>query len=481
MSTLSQPERRPLEEAAPDRGAPAAGATAPARAWSRDARRRRLLAGADALTIVAVSLALGTTASTGLGTIGLLAASTIGAVIASKLLGRYDRDHRVLWHTTPDEFPATLAWAAIVTFAALVLARGSAEPAPSTGDWALLGGALAVVNLALRAGARQLWRQTTAPERIAIIGSGPMEAVVRRKLAVFPDLHVQLVASVSEQEAFGRGPHARGLEQFGGDIDRILVASTTIDERAVAKLVAHCRTCETKLGLIPPARGMFGTAVVLDHLAELPIIEYNTWHVSRSTMLGKRIVDVAVCGLALPLLAPLLPFVAIAIRRDSPGPVFFRQPRAGRNGRPFTMVKFRTMVVDAEERLGTMIDVEQLAEPMFKLHNDARITRVGAWLRRTSLDEIPQLYNVLRGEMSLVGPRPEQLDLVERYTSDAREIRLAVRPGITGPMQVFGRGALTFEERLAVEREYVENMSLGRDVMILARTFSAVVRARGAY
>ncbi len=155
--------------------------------------------------------------------------------------------------------------------------------------------------------------------------------------------------------------------------------------------------------------------------------------------------------------------------------------RGGRAGKPFTLLKFRTMVRGADERIGDVVDVATLATPVFKLRDDPRVTRVGRLLRKTSLDELPQLWNVLRGDMSLVGPRPEQLDLVARYDAEARAVRLAVRPGLTGPMQVYGRGRLDFEERLAVEREYVENLSLGRDARLLALSFAAVIRGTGAY
>lgn len=479
MSSLSQQHPSPRTDA-PDR--PAQATQRPRRAWSQDVRRRRLLAGADALTILAASVGFGSTAGSG-PQLGLfLLAAVMSAVVMSKLLGRFDRDHRVLCHSTADELPTTLAWAAVVTLALLLLMGWAGQALPSTGSLAGVAVAIALVNMALRAAARQLWRQTTPPERIAIIGSGPLERAARRKFDIFSDLHVDLVASFPEHQAFGvASPRTGKLARLGHDIDRILVASATIDERLLGELVKHCRSNEIKLGLVPPARGMFGTAVVLDHLAELPIVQYNTWNVSRTTMLGKRVVDVFGSALALVVLLPALPVLALAIRLDSPGSVLFRQTRAGQGGRPFRMLKFRTMCVDAESRLGGLLDIAELEDPVFKFRDDVRITRVGRWLRRTSLDELPQLYNVLHGEMSLVGPRPEQLDLVDRYAVDAREIRLAVKPGITGPMQVFGRGALTFDERLSVEREYVENLSLGRDMRILARTASAVVRARGAY
>jgi lipopolysaccharide/colanic/teichoic acid biosynthesis glycosyltransferase len=225
---------------------------------------------------------------------------------------------------------------------------------------------------------------------------------------------------------------------------------------------------------------MFATTARLDHVADLPVVQYNTWDVSRSTLLLKRIIDAVLSGVALLVLAPLLLLIAVAIRLDSRGPAIFAQTRAGVGGRPFRMFKFRTMVSNAEELLPELVPFESLAEPMFKLRNDPRVTRVGRLLRRTSLDELPQLLNVLKGEMSLVGPRPEQVELVERYRAEER-FRLAVRPGLTGPMQVYGRGQLTFEERLAVERDYIENLSLGRDLRILALTLTPLVTGRGAF
>jgi lipopolysaccharide/colanic/teichoic acid biosynthesis glycosyltransferase len=170
----------------------------------------------------------------------------------------------------------------------------------------------------------------------------------------------------------------------------------------------------------------------------------------------------------------------VLIRLDSPGPAVFRQYRAGRHGEPFKFLKFRTMCEDAQERISEVVSLDDLKEPMYKLRRDPRVTRVGRFLRRTSLDELPQLFNVLRGDMSLVGPRPEELWLVERY-GDTERFRLEMRPGMTGPMQVHGRGQLTFQERLAVEREYVENYGLKKDLQILLRTAGAIFRANGAY
>ncbi len=210
------------------------------------------------------------------------------------------------------------------------------------------------------------------------------------------------------------------------------------------------------------------------------MLEYDTWDVSRSAMLIKRVFDVAVSSVALVVLLPLFPLVAIAIKLDSRGPVFFRQRRAGLDGRPFRVWKLRTMNARRGGAARDLVDLDALDEPMFKLRDDPRVTSPRPLPAPLLIDELPQLVNVLRGEMSLVGPRPEVLDVVERYRPE-HYVRLAVRPGMTGPMQVFGRGALTFSERMAVELDYIDNLSLSRDLRIIGQTIPAIIRGTGAY
>jgi exopolysaccharide biosynthesis polyprenyl glycosylphosphotransferase len=263
------------------------------------------------------------------------------------------------------------------------------------------------------------------------------------------------------------------------DADRVIFASERMEPGEVGDLVELCRERQVKLSVISPLHGRAGP-VRLSRVADLPVLEYETWDPSRSTAMIKRGFDLVLSSLGLLITAPLFPLIALAIRLDSRGPTFFNQTRAGLDGVPFQMHKFRTMVADAEDRLADVITIDDLREPMFKLSADPRVTRVGRFLRRLSLDELPQLYNVLRGEMSIVGPRPEQVELVERYRPEHR-FRLSVKPGITGPMQVFGRGDLTFHERLAVELDYIENVSLARDLRILVETVPVALKGSGAY
>lgn len=447
---------------------------------ANDALRRRLLAVADAVALLFSGLIL----ASGLSSGGLWLAALLPVyVVLGKLHGLYDRDDQALRHLTVDELGSIIACTSITTALAIPLAAVTPAGSP-TAAWVLrFWLSLVFLTAALRGLARFVWRRTTTPSRALLLGSGPLERTTRRKLELFDDIHVR-VAGRLDIELLGReGPDtvAHVAEACGGQLpDRIVVCTPDVREARLAEVVRFCRAHRMRLSVVPPLRGAFGTAVRLSHVAELPLVEYHTGDASISTLMLKRGTDLILGVLLLVLLAPLMLVVAVAVRIDSRGPVIFRQRRAGLLGEPFTMLKFRTMVDGADQRLHEVVALDLLESPMFKLAADPRTTRVGRFLRRWSLDELPQLVNVIRGDMSLVGPRPEQIEMVERYQAQD-EFRLQTRPGMTGPMQVFGRGALEFEERLAVEREYIENMSVARDLRILLMTLPAVVSGRGAY
>jgi lipopolysaccharide/colanic/teichoic acid biosynthesis glycosyltransferase len=196
-------------------------------------------------------------------------------------------------------------------------------------------------------------------------------------------------------------------------------------------------------------------------------------------VLEKRILDIAACVLAAPLILPLVLFCVITVRCSSPGPVFFRQKRIGRGGHPFEMLKFRSMVVDAEAQKAALKKTEGITGPDFKMQDDPRITRFGALMRKTSLDELPQLWNVLKGDMSLVGPRPTSFG-VETYQRWHAE-RLEVKPGLTGLWQIRARGDLDFDSRVRLDIAYVRQRSLLLDLWILLCTAPSVISQRGAY
>jgi exopolysaccharide biosynthesis polyprenyl glycosylphosphotransferase len=222
-----------------------------------------------------------------------------------------------------------------------------------------------------------------------------------------------------------------------------------------------------------------------DRITVRPVDGLAMMHIEHPRLAGgrrliKSVFDVSVAALLLVLLAPLFLVVALVIRWDTGGAVFFRQVRVGRGGEPFRMYKFRTMHRDAEARLEAMRRQNEAGGVLFKIREDPRVTRSGRILRRYSLDELPQLINVLLGEMSLVGPRPPLPAEVEQYPQDMRR-RLVVKPGLTGLWQVSGRSDLSWDESIRLDLTYVENWSLVMDLAILARTVSAVVRSSGAY
>ena len=400
--------------------------------------------------------------------------------LGAKLFGLYDRDHRELRHLTADEVPAILAWVATLT--AVIALLLPLTPAGTLDGLAILALFIAatVSTIGLRAFTRWAWWKRTPPERVGLVGDDPVLESLRRKFEMFREMHLELV---SEHQISGLGTgdaRTENLRELTTGVDRIVLAATGVELDLIGDLKALCRRRQVKLSVVSPLRGRGLPSGRISQLADLPILEYNTWDRSRSTWLIKRLFDIFVAAVGLVLFAPLMVVIAIAVKLDSPGPVIFSQIRAGLSGRPFRMYKLRTMSVDAEAQLDGLVDFGDLDDPVFKLRDDPRVTRVGRLLRRFSLDEIPQLVNVLVGEMSMVGPRPEQVELVERYQGE-QLAKLEAKPGITGPMQVFGRGELTFSERVAVELEYVENPSLGRDLRILIHTLPAVLRGTGAY
>jgi exopolysaccharide biosynthesis polyprenyl glycosylphosphotransferase len=471
-------EQGRAQAAAPSRAPETRTHDAPAQAgyprWWRDALRRRMLAIAD--TIAATTATLGA---------GMSVAEAPWAVVflpiwllLAKLLGLYDRDHEAIRHLTVDEVPKLVAWGAGGTASVALLLPLTPAESLTTADAARMFVGAALLAFVLRGTARWLWRRVTPAERTAVIGNGELADAIARKAVLFKDMHLRVVEAPKPDAESGFS--AETLDRLTSGVDRVVVASANVDPDLISRLVVLCRARQVKLSVVSPLRGQALPVLRISQVADLPVLDYDTWDVSRSTLLLKRTFDVAVSAAALLVLAPLFPLVALAIRLNSRGPVIFSQLRAGTGGRPFRMYKLRTMFANAEESLSEIVTLEELREPMFKLRDDPRVTRVGRMLRRLSLDELPQLVNVLRGEMSIVGPRPEQVEVVQRYEPEHR-FRLEVKPGMTGPMQVFGRGELSFGERLAVELDYIENMSLGRDLRILFETVPAIFRGTGAF
>ena len=353
----------------------------------------------------------------------------------------------------------------------------------------LVGIGAAVGCFVVRGVLRFAWHRLTGVATGLVVGPATIVDVVARRIATHPEARLQLVGYLSaprEKDRRASLPRLGSVEEISRiarehEVERVVVAEQEeMSERDTEHLIEECKAVGLGLTFLPRHYGLLGPGIELNRLAELPVLDFRFSDPPRSTIAMKRTLDMLVSGTMLALLSPVLAVTALLIVIDSGMPVFFRQKRAGKDGVPFTMLKFRTMVADAEERLAEVVDLENLDEPAFKIPDDPRITRAGRLLRRTSLDELPQLINVLRSDMSLVGPRPEEEAVVALY-DERQRTRLAVKPGLTGPMQVYGRGDLTFEERLAMERDYLDNLSLAGDLAILLRTPRAIVRGDGAY
>ena len=466
------------------------GLTGPSGSRRRGAMLRRLLATGDLAAIfAALCVATAVTQTTDVAKLFWALLFTPAWLLTIKLHGLYDNDHRRIRHSTLDELPSLISASALGTIVLDGL-LWLCPAGPLSAKSAIIVGVGAVLACFVsRAVLRFAWHRLTGVATGIVVGPPAMADVVARRIATHPEARLRLVGYLSaprDKDRRASLPRLGSIEEISRvarryQVERVVVAEQEeMSERDAEHLIEECKAAGLGLTFLPRHYGLLGPGIELNRLAELPVLDFRFSDPPRSTLAMKRCLDVLVSGLMLTLLSPLLLLIALYIVIDSGKPVFFRQRRAGREGVPFTVLKFRTMVVDAEDRLAELVDLEELDEPAFKIPDDPRVTRAGRFLRRTSLDELPQLINVLRGDMSLVGPRPEEEAVVALY-DERQRVRLAVKPGLTGPMQVYGRGDLTFEERLAMERDYLDNLSVAGDLAILLRTPRAIVRGEGAY
>ncbi len=266
----------------------------------------------------------------------------------------------------------------------------------------------------------------------------------------------------------------------GHDADCIFVASSAIRPEHMAQVSKAARRTGIEVRVTANVQEVLSTRVAAHPLGGLMAFALKPVRLSGFQALAKRSFDLGLTVVGAIVLLPVLAVVAMAVKLTSKGPVFFRQERVGYHGRPFKIMKFRTMVADAEDRLGDLLDLNEATGPLFKMRDDPRVTGVGRVLRKLSLDELPQLFNVIRGDMSLVGPRPPLPREVARY-EDWMMARLEVRPGITGLWQVSGRSELPFEDYVRLDLFYIENWSLAYDLFILAKTLPTLATTRGAH
>jgi exopolysaccharide biosynthesis polyprenyl glycosylphosphotransferase len=338
--------------------------------------------------------------------------------------------------------------------------------------------AAAAVLVPLVRGSMRSWvfPRVMRPRRTLVVGSGAEAERVERRLRAHPEYGLEILGRIAE-----RTDLAELVDEL--EVERVVIASAVGDHAETLDLLRQVRRPYLFVSIVPSYAEVFTSSAILDELEGMPVVSLPALRLSRASRLLKRSLDVALTSVVLLLLAPLLALLALAIRLDSPGPALCRQPRRGRGGSTFEILKFRTMHVGAEARRfdADVLHLNEVDGPLFKVKaGDPRVTRVGAFLRHTSLDELPQLWNVLRGEMSLVGPRPFVVHESDRITGWASR-RLDTTPGITGLWQVMGRNDMPFDEMVKLDYLYVTNWSPWWDLKILCQTIPVVLGRRGAY
>jgi exopolysaccharide biosynthesis polyprenyl glycosylphosphotransferase len=442
---------------------------------SRDAFMRRMLGVFDVLAALAAVVAvIAYAGGAGVRPATLLLAPVVLAV--HKIAGLYDRDDLVLRRSTLDEAPVLLQLAAVhaLTVAAVGEWLFSIKLGPQ--QIVLLWGASFVLIMLGRMLARAITRALVPRERCLVLGDADHVDHVARKLA---EAHVRAdVCAIAQIDGrLGQPERLRELIERH-DVHRVVIAPTAKDGGSTVDLVRAAKAAGVRVSILPRVFEAVGSSVEFEEMDGMTMLGLRRFGLSRSSHAVKRAFDVVVGGLCFLLLAPAIAVIALAVRLDSPGPTFFRQTRIGRDGRPFRIWKFRSMVADADALKGRLRDRNEAGDGMFKIADDPRVTRVGRFLRRTSLDELPQIFNVLAGQMSLVGPRPLVTD-EDQLVQGVYRSRLHLTPGMTGPWQILGSTRVPMDEMVGIDYLYVANWSLWADVKLLLRTVPHVLARRG--
>lgn len=372
----------------------------------------------------------------------------------------------------------------------LVLGLGSSAPvAPLIAYW---GVAIAAVPFARWVGRLTVWSRPSFYERALIIGAGEVGHTVAAKIAGHPEYRMELIGFLDDGEPRRKDGNAPVMPVIGrladldtivGEqrVDRVIVAFSRARHNDFLRVVRACADSGVRVNIVPRLFEVVSSRALVDDIEGIPLLDIANAELSSFNMAVKRVFDLIVGGLFCVVALPLIAVVALVIKLDSRGPVFFRQERMGRGGTTFRIFKFRTMHVGAEdERLDLAEEQNDYDGPMFKLKKDPRLTRIGGALRRLSIDEVPQILNVLTGDMSLVGPRPLWVEEAKQCRGWTQK-RLDITPGITGLWQVLGRSDIPFDEMVKLDYLYVTGWSLSWDIKLLMQTVPAVLNRRGAY
>jgi exopolysaccharide biosynthesis polyprenyl glycosylphosphotransferase len=420
-----------------------------------------------------------------------------------RVYGLYHTDSQRADHAVSEEIAPVVQMTALSCWGLLLVCSATGFAPLSISRLALLWGAGFTLLLGFRAAARARARkQDWYRQSTLIVGTSAQSAALLAKIERHPEWGVDVIGYLElpdadgAHKADGNGTRAVGPAELTDSeaevlrtvaelgVDRVLLSASAGALGEHSTLLSELGDRHVHVDLVPGWAETVGSRLEATEMEGTPLLTLPRTRIPRSSLLIKRLVDIAVSGSLLLVLAPLLALFALAIKLDSPGPVLFRQRRVGRAGRRFEILKFRSMhdgaAAKQHELIGLTLHPDASETGIFKVARDPRVTRVGSFLRRFSLDELPQLVNILRGDMSLVGPRPLPEDEAERITGRFRR-RTDLMPGLTGLWQVHGRSNIPFGDMIVLDYLYVTNWSLWRDVKLLVRTIVVVVRARGAY
>jgi exopolysaccharide biosynthesis polyprenyl glycosylphosphotransferase len=472
----------PLRRSSPQR----TQAKGPAASTRRDSLFRRMLLAAD---LLAATYALVLTVRLSAGSLRLAWLSPIAllfVLLVSKLLGLYDRDEALINKTTLDELPKLVHLATLcVLFCWLaggLIFHGTLDPHQALLMWLLLAALLTLTRTCARAMALNI-----APvERCLFIGEEQSARAIGPKLLAHGAVKAKMVAHLDLKEIALWSTNACSADRLSEirdlaqelDVHRAIIAPRSADAGEMLDLMCTLKAVGVRVSLLPRLLEVVGSSVQFDDLHGVTMMGVKCFDMTRSSSLVKRVFDLIGASLGLLMAGPLMIAIAVAIKLDSRGQVFFGQLRVGRHGEHFEMLKFRTMVHDADALKDSLRHRNEAQEGLFKIADDPRVTRVGRLLRKSALDELPQLLNILKGQMSLVGPRPLVIEEDQRVEGWHRR-RLELTPGMTGHWQILGPARVPLIEMVAIDYLYVANWSLWTDIKILLRTIPHVLGRRG--
>ena len=447
----------------------------------REAVFRRALALADVIAAaVALVVCVTVLGDDRLQWVTLLALPLV--VVAGKAYRLYDRDELLLNKTTLDQAPALFQAATLYALLIVLLQSVFIDGVLGTMQVLVLWGTLLLTAILARRAARYVARRVTPVERCLFVGSDESFERLRSKLPA-DDSRAKLVGrmslgSLADEAVLDAG--AATLRQLIDDLDvhRVIIEPSEALPQLTLDFVRVAKATSVRVSLLPRILEVVGSTIEVDDLDGITLLGVRRFGLSRSSKLLKRTFDATGALLGLIATAPFLALASMLIKLDTHGPIIFKQTRIGRDGTSFEIWKFRTMVTGADELKAQLKARNDAAAGLFKIADDPRITRVGRWLRRTSLDELPQLVNVLKGEMSLVGPRPLIVDEDNQITGLDRR-RLHLTPGMTGHWQIAGSSRIPLSEMVKLDYLYVAGWSLWADIKILMRTAFLVAARRG--